>query len=69
MEQTVLDKPEWNKTDQELEHNKDPHRDNRIIIGNKKLYRTKWKYWVGNMYQLNKTNGLDKHKNGYTAER
>lgn len=49
MEQTVLDKPEWNRTDPELKHNKDPHRDKRIT-GNTQLYRTKWKHWVGNMY-------------------
>lgn len=68
MEQTVLDKPEWNRTDPELKHNKDPHRDKRIT-GNTQLYRTKWKHWVGNMYQLNKTNRLDKHRNGYLAEK
>ena len=45
MEQTVPDKPEWNETDQEVEHNKDPDRDKRIIIGNKQSYRTKWKCW------------------------
>lgn len=45
MGQTVLDKPEWNKTDQEVKHNKDPHRDMRIITGNKQLQRTKWKRW------------------------
>lgn len=34
MEQTVLDKPEWNKREQELKnkHNKDPHRVKRVII-------------------------------------
>ena len=26
MQHTVLDKPEWNNTDQKLEHNKSPHK-------------------------------------------